>query len=104
MKKVFYVFMLMVFASSCKKEKPDTSCLDGRITWTGDFSVDGTSWVLIDESDSQNLKSFILKDLSSEFMVDGLQVNACIYKTSEKVLCYCGGTPYYYKIQSIKKR
>lgn len=106
MKKVICILALFVFVVSCKKEKHDITCVDGHIEWTGDPAADGTGWVLVEDNDSQTPRRFVLRDLSTEFQESGLPVNACVYETDEKVVCYCPEKPvrYKYAITSIKRR
>jgi hypothetical protein len=108
MKRLIYNLVLFVSVISCSKEKqaPDSICADGRIIWTGDPAADGTGWVFAIETESQPSKRYILQNLSSEFQVDGLAVNACVYETDERVTCFCPPTTvlYKYAISSITKK
>lgn len=106
MKKLFCVLALFVLVVSCKKEKQDTICVNGHIEWTGDPAADGTGWVLVEDNESQTSKVFVLTDLPNTFQESGLPVNACVYETDERVVCFCpvDTIRYKYAITSINKR
>lgn len=106
MKKFVCILALFVLVVSCRKEKQETICVNGYIEWTGDPAADGTGWVLVEENEGQTSKVFVLKDLPGSFQESGMLVNACVYETDERVMCFCpvDTVRYKYAITSIKKR
>lgn len=106
MKKLVCILALFVLIVSCKKEKQDSICVNGHIEWTGDPAADGTGWVLVEDNESQTARVFVLVDLPNSFQESGLPVNACVYKTTERVMCFCpvDVVRYKYAITSIKKK
>src|SRR5688572_580964 len=106
MRKVICALALLVSLASCKKEKLDTTCINGHIEWTGDPADDERGWVLVEETEAINPRQFVLKNLSGAFQVDGLAVKACVYETEERVICNCPQGPmvYKYAITSIHER
>jgi hypothetical protein len=101
MKKLLCILALFVFAISCRKEKSDTSCIDGYIHWGGNPAADGSGWNLR-TGDESSSTYYILKNLPEEFQTEGLAVNACIQETNEVAPCFC--IKNYSKIISIKRR
>ncbi|MDB5251625.1 MAG: hypothetical protein JWP27_794 [Flaviaesturariibacter sp.] len=75
-------------------------CGPATVHWAGDPKVDGLGWTIV-----IGTETFIVRDaLPQAFRVDGMQVNACLFRTGEKIACKCMTMPDAYGVRSISVR
>lgn len=98
MKQLLLAISLLFIFTACQKE---TLCTDGTIQWGGEPAVDGIEWYFESSEFSRPVK---LKDLPSEYKVDGLSISVCLVKTDEKYQCFCAEPMEVYAIKSIRKQ
>lgn len=105
MVRMLFVFTLVAsLFSSCSKENERLApeCLEGTIQWTGNPAADGLGWTLV--VNPENPTYYVLKNLPITYQQDNLEVTVCIYKTGEKVSCFCQEPKDEYAVASIKRR
>jgi hypothetical protein len=100
MKNVITFLLFAILLLGCRKDKHNTVCHDGTIEWHGHPAADGLGWVLATNEETPQL--YVLKNLSSDYQHEGLQVSACLYDTGEKVSCLCSKN--YFKTTTIRRR
>ena len=101
MKRWLIILTVCLAGFSCNKGSQE-SCNDGYIFWGGDPAVDGVGWYFSKNANGSDF--FPLDNLSDDFKIDNLAVNACLVKTNKEFICFCSGTHYYYHINSISLR
>ncbi|MCW3074146.1 MAG: hypothetical protein JWP69_1215 [Flaviaesturariibacter sp.] len=82
------------------KSRKDT-CVTGVVTYAGDPLADGFGWVINVSEESPPIIVGI--NLPAAYRVEGLKVEACVYKTGAKVPCHCITQPDGYAIRTIKR-
>ena len=65
-------------------------------------AADGLGWTLV--VNPENPTYYVLKNLPITYQQDNLEVTVCIYKTGEKVSCFCQEPKDEYAVASIKRR
>ena len=105
MKKLAVLICILTVLSSCTKVTCTTEtekiCTDAVIKWGGPPAADGLGWYI--SVDSTRGIYYIPTNLSENFKVDGLEVNACLRETNEKFNCMCPEPLKTYEITSIRK-
>ncbi|MFY7840061.1 MAG: hypothetical protein ACOVP7_07275 [Lacibacter sp.] len=99
MKHLLLIAFTLALFTSCSKE---AQCTYGMIRWGGEPAVDGLGWYFI-SADLGN-KPVKLKNLSSNYQVDSLPVNACLTLLTEKYQCFCATPLDVYKAEKIRRR
>ena len=100
MKHIFLSILLVLLFAACQKDT-NAVCTDGVIRWGGEPAVDGLGWYYQSEDLPKSVK---LKNLSTAWQKDGLQVQACIIKLDEKYQCFCAEPMDVYQVKSIRQR
>lgn len=72
------------------------------IRWGGEPAADGLGWYFL--SADLGDKPVKLKNLSDNFLVDSLEVTACILSLTEKYQCFCATPLDMYKVEKISRR
>ncbi len=100
MKRFFILVFFVTVLFACNKQKEETFCTEATVLFMGDPAADGLGWVLF--ADSTRGLYYVPSNLPASFKKNGLVVNVCMYKTEEKVSCFCAAPPNKYFITSIK--
>ncbi len=100
MKRFFVLAFTIVVLFACNKQKEETFCTTATVLFMGDPAADGLGWVLY--ADSSRSLYYVPSNLPASFKKVGLGVNVCLYKTAEKINCFCAAPPNKYFITSIK--